>query len=64
MHDHGPGAVLVLSLAERTRAALADGGPLAEQLAGYMPRPAQARLAGAIAETFEQRGCLIAEAGT
>ena len=53
-----------MSLAELTRAALADDGPLAERLAGYTPRSAQARLAEAIAETFEQRGCLIAEAGT
>ena len=64
MHDHGAGAVLALSLAEIALAALADDGPLAERLAGYAPRPAQARLAEAIADAFEQRGCLIAEAGT
>ena len=58
------GADVALALAELTRAALADDGPLAQCLAGYTPRPAQARLAGAIADAFEQRGCLIAEAGT
>ena len=51
-------------LSERTHAALAEDGPLAQRLAGYTSRPAQARLAGAIADAFEQRGCLIAEAGT
>jgi ATP-dependent DNA helicase DinG len=53
-----------MSLAELTNAALAEGGPLAQRLVGYTPRAAQARLAGAIADAFEQRDCLIAEAGT
>jgi ATP-dependent DNA helicase DinG len=53
-----------MSLAERTREALAESGPLAERLQGYTPRAAQARLAEAIADAFENRDYLIAEAGT
>jgi ATP-dependent DNA helicase DinG len=53
-----------MSLAERTRDALAETGPLAERLLGYSPRAAQMRLAEAIAEAFERREYLIAEAGT
>ncbi|HEU0153303.1 MAG TPA: ATP-dependent DNA helicase [Arenimonas sp.] len=51
-------------LAERTRAALAEGGPLALGLAGYTPRPAQAQLAEAVAQAMDGRDVLIAEAGT
>ena len=51
-------------LAERTRAALAEGGPLAVGLPGYSPRPAQAQLAEAVAEAMDGRETLIAEAGT
>ena len=51
-------------LAERTRAALAAGGPLAEGLPGYSPRAAQAQLAGAVAEAMDARQTLVAEAGT
>ncbi len=51
-------------LAERTRAALAEGGPLAEGLPGYSPRPAQAQLAEAVAQAMDGRETLIAEAGT
>jgi ATP-dependent DNA helicase DinG len=66
MHGRAAGADVerVSELSERTRAALAEEGPLAQRLVGYTPRPAQARLAEAIADAFEQRGCLIAEAGT
>ena len=53
-----------MSLAERTRDALAEDGPLAERLSGYTPRAAQMRLAEAIADAFEHRDYLIAEAGT
>jgi len=53
-----------MRLAELTRAALADDGPLAQRLPGYTPRAAQMRLAEAIADAFEQRDYLIAEAGT
>ncbi len=51
-------------LAERTRAALVAGGPLAEGLEGYTPREAQQHLAEAVAEAIDQRATLIAEAGT
>ncbi len=64
MYGRAAGADVALSLAERTSEALADQGPLAQRLPGYAPREAQARLAESIANAFEQRGCLIAEAGT
>jgi ATP-dependent DNA helicase DinG len=51
-------------LAERTRAALAAGGPLAEGLEAYSPREAQRQLAEAVASAMDQRATLIAEAGT
>ena len=51
-------------LAERTRAALAEGGPLDVGLEGYAPRPAQAQLAQAIAEAMDSHATLVAEAGT
>jgi ATP-dependent DNA helicase DinG len=51
-------------LAERTRAALAPAGPLAEGLPGYSPRAAQAQLADAVARAMDARETLIAEAGT
>ena len=53
-----------MTLAELARAALAEDGPLAQRLSGYTPRAAQMRLAEAIADAFEQRDYLIAEAGT
>ncbi|WP_256647217.1 ATP-dependent DNA helicase [Thermomonas paludicola] len=37
---------------------------LAQALPGFTPRPAQQRLAVAVAEAFEERGVLLAEAGT
>ncbi len=51
-------------LAERTRAALAAGGPLDTTLEGYAPRPAQQHLAEAIAGAMDDRATLVAEAGT
>ena len=51
-------------LAQRTRAALAEGGPLDVRLEGYAPRAAQAQLAQAIAEAMDSRSTLVAEAGT
>src|SRR4249919_1762217 len=51
-------------LSERTRAALADDGPLAEKLPGYVPRVAQLRFAEAVADAIDERATLIAEAGT
>src|SRR4249919_3151015 len=51
-------------LSERTRAALAGDGPLAEKLSGYVLRPAQQHFAEAVADAIDQRATLIAEAGT
>ncbi len=51
-------------LTERSRAALAEGGALAEATPAFVPRPSQQRLAVAIADAFEQRAELLAEAGT
>ncbi|MCX7032616.1 MAG: ATP-dependent DNA helicase [Arenimonas sp.] len=51
-------------LADRTRAALAEGGPLDVGLEGYSPRAAQAQLAEAIAEAMDAKSTLVAEAGT
>ena len=51
-------------LADRTRAALAEGGPLDVRLEGYAPRASQAQLAQAIAEAMDSRSTLVAEAGT
>ncbi|MCX7563339.1 ATP-dependent DNA helicase [Xanthomonadaceae bacterium XH05] len=53
-----------MSLIESTGAALAEGGMLARAIAGYAPRPPQQRLAEAIAEAIDNKGELIAEAGT
>ncbi len=51
-------------LAEASRAALSDGGSLAGNIAAFQPRPAQQRLAETVAQAFERRGVLLAEAGT
>jgi ATP-dependent DNA helicase DinG len=51
-------------LAARSRAALAEGGALATQVPGFVPRPSQQALTAAIADAFEGRGVLLAEAGT
>ena len=51
-------------LTERTRAALAPDGPLAEKLSGYVVREAQLHLAEAVAGAMDDRATLIAEAGT
>jgi ATP-dependent DNA helicase DinG len=51
-------------LGERTGAALAHDGPLAERLPGYRPRPGQQHLAQTIAAAIDDRATLIAEAGT
>lgn len=52
------------SFAARSRAALAEGGPLAAQVPGFTPRPSQQDLAAAVADALAQRGELLAEAGT
>jgi len=49
--------------AEVTRV-FAAGGPLAQSDAGYVERELQQRLAEAVAAAVEQRGALVAEAGT
>ncbi|WP_374249335.1 ATP-dependent DNA helicase [Thermomonas sp.] len=41
-----------------------EGAALAQALPGFRPRPAQQRLAVAVADAFEQREVLLAEAGT
>ncbi|NUS38167.1 MAG: ATP-dependent DNA helicase [Lysobacter sp.] len=51
-------------LTARTHAALEAGGALAEAIPAFVPRDAQLRLADAIAGTFDERGVLLAEAGT
>jgi ATP-dependent DNA helicase DinG len=51
-------------LAHRSCQALDEGGDLARQIDAFVPRPAQLRLTGAIADAFEQRDVLLAEAGT
>ena len=51
-------------LAAASRAALEEGGDLASAIAAFAPRPAQQDLAVAIAEAFESREALLAEAGT
>ena len=51
-------------LGPASRAALDEGGDLARNIAAFAPRIAQQDLSAAIAETFEARGELIAEAGT
>lgn len=51
-------------LAAASREALSAGGALASQLDGFAPREAQLRLTEAIADTFDARDTLLAEAGT
>jgi len=51
-------------LAEASRAALSEGGELATKIDAFAPRAAQQDLSAAIADAFETRGTLIAEAGT
>jgi len=54
----------MLSLAAASREALSADGALARQLDAFTPRAAQLRLAEAIADAFQQRDTLLAEAGT
>ena len=51
-------------LSQAVGEALGDAAPLAQRIPGFVVRPAQQRLAMAVAEAFEQRGVLLAEAGT
>src|SRR5688500_1154121 len=54
----------VTELSAASRAALSAGGALADAIPAFAPRPSQQRLSGAIADAFEQRDVLLAEAGT
>ena len=51
-------------LAADSIAALSEGGLLAERIPGFRPRIAQQRLAEGVAQAFDERGVLLAEAGT
>ena len=51
-------------LGRAVREALGEGSALALALPGFRPRPAQQRLAVAVADAFERRDVLLAEAGT
>ena len=51
-------------LARASREALSEGGALSGALPGFVPRPAQQRLADAVADAFASQGTLLAEAGT
>ncbi len=44
--------------------AFAAGGPIAECIEGYAPRDSQIELAKAIETALDQKGVLVAEAGT
>lgn len=54
----------MIDLASSSVAALSEGGALAERIPGFRPRVAQQRLAEAVAQTFDDRAVLLAEAGT
>ncbi|MFT3667434.1 MAG: ATP-dependent DNA helicase [Pseudoxanthomonas sp.] len=51
-------------LAQASRDALSEGGALADRLDAFTPRDAQQRLTAAIADAFDGRDVLLAEAGT
>jgi len=51
-------------LAGAVARAFAAGGPLARADAGYVERDVQQRFAAAVAAALDQRGALVAEAGT
>ena len=51
-------------LSSSSRDALAQGGALADAIPAFTPRASQQRLAMAVADAFESRGTLLAEAGT
>ncbi|MBI5525985.1 MAG: ATP-dependent DNA helicase [Deltaproteobacteria bacterium] len=53
-----------MSLAGKTRAFFAPGGPLSRAVKGYEERPSQVRMAEAVAQALCDGGFLIAEAGT
>jgi ATP-dependent DNA helicase DinG len=51
-------------LAAEASRALGPDGPLARRVPGFVPRDGQQHLAAAIAEALDNRGALVAEAGT
>jgi len=53
-----------MSLTQQSTAALLADGALARGIDGFVPRPAQTRMAQAVAEVIDAGGQLIAEAGT
>ena len=53
-----------MTLRDDTLAALAPHGALAQAIANFVPRPAQERMAQAVADAIDDRATLIAEAGT
>jgi len=60
MHGRMPNS----PLAADSIAALSEGGLLADRIPGFRPRIAQQRLAEGVAQAFDERGVLLAEAGT
>jgi ATP-dependent DNA helicase DinG len=60
MHGRMPNS----PLAADSIAALSEGGLLADRISGFRPRIAQQRLAEGVAQAFDERGVLLAEAGT
>ncbi len=58
MNDHDDGLV------EAVARAFAADGPLAQADPGFIPRPQQDELAAHIAQALQERGTLVAEAGT
>ncbi|MGL4810074.1 MAG: ATP-dependent DNA helicase, partial [Giesbergeria sp.] len=58
-HPSPPG-----SLQEAVQSCFADGSPLAQAFAGFRQRPGQTAMALAVADTVEQGGALVVEAGT
>ena len=57
-------AVPGTGLRAAAEAVFADDGPLARELPHFEPRQGQRAMAGAVADTLEQGGVLLAEAGT
>jgi ATP-dependent DNA helicase DinG len=53
-----------VSLADRSALALGSDGALARAIPGFDPRPTQGQMAEAVAACIDERGCLVAEAGT
>ena len=58
------GALHPTTLLQAVAAAFAEDGALALAQARFQPRPGQAAMAEAVAETIEQGGALVVEAGT